>query len=320
MIQEKKSPNYSQVAGVLFVIAACFQLMNGFSFMGILVLACYAAIAYACLSKKNDLVLTIGIAVMALLTLYSFFAGFANDIYKIGDWSYRKGYTYEFNLFCMLPALATLIGSAMMALIAVCNCTNYLPNCKEICHKYWWLPAALLGGASVFALLVWFFVMLDGNEWYTVIAYISLPPILKIFGFLYIALWLEYPDGLPSRKTNSNGYYSIPKHALLCAFTFYIWMFIWVHRTTKYLNRAEGMQTRNATHELLLCMFVPFYSVYWIYKSCQYINKIAKDANVEGELTGLVTILSFVGFVSLIIMQDKINQIALAESAAVSEE
>ena len=100
------------------------------------------------------------------------------------------------------------------------------------------------------------------------------------------------------------------KHVLLLFFTFGIWVLMWNYRVTRYLNCVEGEEYRNPATKLLLCMFVPFYSIYWTYKSAQRIDKLAKSVDVVSDLATPCLILGiFVPFVSPILMQDKINKI-----------
>lgn len=112
-----------------------------------------------------------------------------------------------------------------------------------------------------------------------------------------------------------NGYCDMVKHVLLLVFTFGIYYFIWIYRTTGYLNQVEDEPPRNQTSTLLLCMFVPFYSIFWVYKSAQRLDKLAAFKGISSDLTTICLILAiFVGIVPPMIMQDKINAIANTES------
>ncbi|MBQ5990917.1 MAG: SHOCT domain-containing protein [Clostridia bacterium] len=61
-------------------------------------------------------------------------------------------------------------------------------------------------------------------------------------------------------------------------------------------------------------MFVPFYIIYWTYKTALRIDKIAKSRGIASDIaTPCLVLAIFVSFVPPIIMQDKINAIALNE-------
>jgi hypothetical protein len=102
----------------------------------------------------------------------------------------------------------------------------------------------------------------------------------------------------------------IVKHILLLIFTFGIWQLIWVYKTTIALNHLYQEEERNPTTKLLLYIFIPFYSIYWTYKSAQIIDKINKNQGKTSDFTTISLILSiFVPIVAIILMQDQINQI-----------
>ena len=111
-------------------------------------------------------------------------------------------------------------------------------------------------------------------------------------------------------------YCELFKHMLLMLLTCGIWNLIWIYRMTKYLNRVEGEPERKPVAKLLLCMFIPFYVIYWTYKSAQRIDKLADQTNVDSNLAVYCLILSMVvGLVPQILMQEKINQIIVKETA-----
>lgn len=99
-------------------------------------------------------------------------------------------------------------------------------------------------------------------------------------------------------------------HVLLLLFTCGIWNLIWIYRTTRYLNCLPDEEYRNPATKLLLCMFVPFYSIYWVYQSARRIDKLAVQAGVVSDLAVVCLILEiFVPLIPPILMQDKINKI-----------
>lgn len=117
---------------------------------------------------------------------------------------------------------------------------------------------------------------------------------------------------------DENMHCGLFKHVILLLFTFGIWWLIWNYRITRYLNCVENEEYRNPATKLLLCMFVPFYSVYWTYKSAQRIDKLAKSVDVVSDLATPCLILEiFVPFIPPILMQDKINKILETSTASV---
>ena len=110
--------------------------------------------------------------------------------------------------------------------------------------------------------------------------------------------------------TFSDGYCDMTKHVLLLLFTFGIWQYIWIYRTTEYLNTVSGEEKRNPITKLLLCMFVPFYYIYWVYQSAKRIDALARQNGVASDISTVSTVLAvFIGFVPPILMQSKLNQI-----------
>lgn len=109
----------------------------------------------------------------------------------------------------------------------------------------------------------------------------------------------------------SSGYFNIVMHVILLLVTFGIWNLIWIYRTTDYLNIIKSEPPRNPVTKLLLCMFIPFYSLYWTYKSAQRIDKLSAEKGSSSNMAVICLILAlFIGIVPPIIMQHKINEIA----------
>ena len=149
---------------------------------------------------------------------------------------------------------------------------------------------------------------------------------------LSIAQWLKdpYTKAATASNTSNGGTYSeyeyeeaycgLGKHIVLCLFTFGIWYLIWTYRTTKYLNKAPNATQYNPTSKLLLCMFVPFYQIYWFYKHGQRIDAMSRQKKLSNsDMATLCVILGiFIPTVACILMQDRIN--ILCTTKAVVEE
>ena len=100
-------------------------------------------------------------------------------------------------------------------------------------------------------------------------------------------------------------YCDLTKHSLLLLFTV-IWYYVWIYRTTSYLNRAG--EYRDAKKKLLLCFFVPFYAVYWAYRSAQRVTEL-EGTNDKEFPKACIWLSIFIPIVTPILMQDRINRI-----------
>lgn len=111
-----------------------------------------------------------------------------------------------------------------------------------------------------------------------------------------------------------EAYFGMFGHVMLLLFTLGIWYLIWIYRTTKYLNADESEEPRNPTTKLLLCMFIPFYIIYWTYKSAQRADRLCLDAGMTSDMTTVCLILAiFIPIVPPILIQDKINKLSGGE-------
>ena len=127
-------------------------------------------------------------------------------------------------------------------------------------------------------------------------------------GFLFLIMYITN-DG---KKMFTGGYINITRHTLLCIFTFGIWPLVWIYRTTVFLNKLSDTNDESPAAQLLLCIFIPFYHVYWLYSYGQRIDIFSKSKNgTHSDIAKLCLVLGiFIPIVALIIMQDKINILA----------
>lgn len=351
-METRKNTPFPYIAGGLFTFLALIQLANfHLSVLSVLWLAGYVVTAAALFMKRRDILLTIGLALLALLTLYGFFWGFAPDnvSYRVDSWSDGM----HFNLLCVLPALVNLAGWAG-AVFLVLALTDVLGQYRETAKKLWFVPAACVLGSFAAAIVVQLLIRLTGGGYWpgSGLTFGNLFRRLLTAGGLGLAgLWLAYPDGLPARAAGTNsaaaapgfgcaagtnsagagsaapaphpapaggeGYIGMVQHVLLLLLTCGIWLYVWIYRTTGTLNRVEDEPPRNPTTKLLLCMFVPFYFIYWTYQSAQRVDKLAVQSGGSSDLTTLCLILAiFVPVIPPILMQSKINDIASGSLSA----
>ena len=154
----------------------------------------------------------------------------------------------------------------------------------------------------------------------------------------YLALtWIAYPEGVkadifaPKKDAEGNVHYDVPvedaaycglfKHALLLLLTFGIWNLIWIYKRTAYLNSVEEEPKQTPVYQLLLCMFVPCYTIYWTYRNAQRLETYAKSKNVECEISLICLLTSLTGtLIPAILMQEKMNDIIVAKPEEMLDE
>ena len=106
--------------------------------------------------------------------------------------------------------------------------------------------------------------------------------------------------------------YAMPlwQHILLLLFLGGIWSAIWAYRMTEATNIASG-EKRDPITQLLLYIFIPFYSIYWTYVTAQRVDEVAKKAGHHSDLAMICLILMLViPIAPPVLIQDKINNIA----------
>ena len=216
---------------------------------------------------------------------------------------------------------------------------------NEAVSKLHYLPAVLVAVAFAINFIPSAIIRIESikNEYYflnNVTFYIIkalLPTIVQItlrcIALLSIGKWIKDPYttvSIPENTTNggtcnteeyNEAYCGLGKHIVLCLFTCGIWYLIWTYRTTKYLNKAPNAEHYNPTSKLLLCMFIPFYQIYWFYKHGRRIDTMSKFKKLNNsDMATLCLILGiFIPIVACILMQDRIN-ILCTTKATVEEQ
>lgn len=300
MQETKNSSWYSTVAGALFALGGVmelFQWLSVFRFMSfgghvqmLIWVASYAVLAFALLTKRRDIFLPVGFALAGIACL--FYLSFSNVLLLLGNWG--------------------------MAFLAVVFVTDYLPQLREQMKKLWFIPPAVMALATLLSIDSVRFLVL-----------VFLRRLVICAGTFLAAMWVAYPEGLPQQTVGASAetgsttaapapevYCGLVKHILLLLFTCGIWLYIWIYRVTGYTNNVQGEEDRNPTNKLLLCLFVPFYVIYWMYKTAQRLDKMAAAKNIPSDLSTLCLILAiFVPIIPPILMQDKLNDIVTGRVA-----
>ena len=319
--QRKSSAPYAIVASILFIADALqFILIRieygiPFSFYSYAWIASCLISAVVLMIRPKNILPALCFALLSVFDLYDLIAS--------------SGYTFA----SLVSYLLTFLGSLLAALICLVNLTDMLPQLKKPLSGLWFLPAILA------ACMPFYYFVRTLADVLRYSAY-SLHPfwnlllnLLPAIATLFALLWATHPDGLRTAAPASvsysqpdgtpgqapdvmpEAYCGMAKHILLLLFTFGIWPLIWVYRMTRYTNAVKDEPERNPTTKLLLCMFIPFYSIYWTYKTAQRIDKLAAAKSVSSDIATLCLILEFfIPIVPMILMQDKLNSVVTARS------
>lgn len=122
-------------------------------------------------------------------------------------------------------------------------------------------------------------------------------------------------------QTEPEVYTGIVKLVLLSIVTLGIYVYIWIYRVAGYTGKRsmQGPQCSQGV-QVVLCLFVPFYIIYWLYKQCKAIEDIRLRTFGTGseDLSLICLLLSIFGFgiVAYALMQDQLNKLIKPVPAA----
>lgn len=283
--------------------------------------------ALGLLLKKNK-ILQIGITVWTASALWfnrNMFRGMLNLVPE-SQYPFAVSLRHECANFWIVSCIFFFMSSLLLiAVMVIVQSTVQNQKAKEVMSKIWFLPAVLR-----ILYLLSKFMCLNAYNFFRGSPYSCINICLLFFDevlwlLLFVFLGFGFASTVKKQKEEfqtiggtknettlllNSGYISMSKHILLLFLTFGIWQYVWIYRTTKYLNCVEGEEYRNPTNKLLLCMFVPFYFIYWIYASAQRIDKLAKQKGIQSDIGILCLVLAiFVPIIPPILMQDKVNAI-----------
>lgn len=287
----------------------------------LLSLAFCVVFAVAIVRKQKDMVALVGAAGLVLTKLIALFMYFS-----LG------------NLLCLL-AYAALLGIVMIKVVPTIDEEKIMGQIPENVRKYTaYIPAAVMLAATL-AYLIQYIVALIGLSfglWVSLILRTLISGVIEAALLLVAGAWtldeklpvkgVSIPEATAGPKPeqpkaaqeySDSGYFDLAMHVILLLITCGIWQYIWIYRTTKYLNNCPGEEDRDPTYKLLLCMFIPFYYIYWTYKSAQRVDKLSAEKGIPCDIATLCLILSiFIGIVPPILIQMKMNALCEAPKAA----
>lgn len=317
-MEKRKVAPHALAAGIVFALMAVIWLIIGvsepsiFSLIYLLSAVGYVmtAITIFKANRARPNLLVIGFIIQAAATVLVLILGII--------------VFYPAIILSKLFMLVAWIGAIIISVVCL---TERQLQYRSAVKKVWFVPAV----CYAIGVIIW---TLARNS--SVIFFVF-DLLLNVSGLLLAMLWIVNPDafaqktagtshlGQPASAAPASGaaataestaYYNLGMHVVLLLLTFGVWYLIWIYRMTGYLNRVEDEQPRNPTNQLLLCIFVPFYTVWWVYQSAQRIDKLAAAKGIASDLSMLCLILAiFVGVVPPILMQDKINAIVTTDGA-----
>ena len=336
MNESKKGSSLYLIGAILFVVMAVLDLFDLFNYLQyhlpirfllpmLLLVAAQALIAAVLFLRRRDVLLCAGFGVYALGALLQLFF-----------------FASRFQSFLLLAAFA------LAALAAAALLTDALPTLRDTARKLWFIPPLCVAANIVLVFFTSISYLLNFG-FFPAIRYLF-SGILN-FGVLAAALfcalyWVISPEGgaIPGFQAKArpagvhytsagdpaaprfqqaaataddlgaDAYCKLTSHILLLIFTLGIWNLIWIYRATGWLNCVHDEPPRDPVKKLLLCLFVPFYGIYWTYKSAQRVDALAASRGVASDLaTPCLVLAIFVGIVPPILLQEKINTVLAAQ-------
>ena len=274
-------------------------------FLLFLEIAFFALLLYYIANKKIGRQLPVLFAVYS--TLYNMIL-LASELWRCSH-DVNAHFSAFYGISVFLSIVCGLFFAAFLELLISKNEKN--AKYTVLAKKYWYVSAIVYIIPQVIPKTAVRGSMLLGS-----IASRILSSVPLALGILILCWYLkDYSDENSAKElTNINEKdYSrnLTTHILLLLFTFGVYFWIWIYKTTEFTNSISNSQyRRNPTTKMLLCMFVPFYYLYWLHYTCKEIEQYSKAKGVPCSISTLCVVLAIFTyfFVSPIIMQSKLNE------------
>ena len=309
------------IAGGLFIISISLQLIYfGLSYIDIWHIIRYVSIAVIAVScfMNNYYIMIVGMLSQAIVYC-QFMISLIEEVVQ---------YPETYNLANIVSAILTQVGLIIVFLGISLFCVFTLIKSEKAKKVFKYIGIILIICVALMAI----HVIIDFIDY--MISYASSSFAENVMYFIYNYSEFSYFGGIiillisfmnsqkeitfpASSKAYGKSYKSLVPHVLLLLFTCGIYYLVWIYRTTDSLNACKNEEYRNPVNKLLLCMFVPFYSIYWTYKSAHRIDMLGYEKGIQGETATLSLILSlFVPILPPILMQSKLNSVIMADSVS----
>lgn len=309
------------IAGGLFIISVLLQIIYlGLTYIDIWHIIRYVSIVVIAVScfMNNYYIMIVGMLSQAIVYC-QFMISLIEEVVQ---------YPETYNLANIVSVILTQVGLIIVFLGISLFCVFTLIKSEKTKKVFKYIGiimiicVALMGihgiidffdcmisyASSSFAENVWYFMCnYSGFLYYGGI-------IILLISFMTSQKEITFPA---SSTAYGKSYKPLVPHVLLLLFTCGIYYFVWIYRTTDSLNACKNEEYRTPVNKLLLCMFVPFYSIYWTYKSAHRIDTLGYEKGIQGDTATLNLILSlFVPILPPILMQSKLNSVIMADSVS----
>ncbi len=163
-MEKNKSSLYPIVAGIIFALIGVLIIERSFAPRVIVSALAHFVIAFALFTKRRDIILPIGFAVLMVLDLTSV-----------------RG---------VIPILLHILAKGSLIFLCLGEFTDYIKDYyKENSKKLWFVPAV------IYFIAVLLNIVSMGKLGF-------LDSILSIIGYVFVGAWVVYPDGLPQKEYN----------------------------------------------------------------------------------------------------------------------
>lgn len=111
-----------------------------------------------------------------------------------------------------------------------------------------------------------------------------------------------------------DGVRSIGWFIFLIIITCGIYLLYWIYKTTEVANADDWEPQQSPVAQLILTMFIPFYMIYWFWKTAKRISHIGEAVGVNTDNSTAALLLSIFGLamIAAIILQDQMNKVICA--------
>ena len=299
------------------------SLTQRFTVAGLLWLAAAAALTWLLLRGGKEDWFWYAFLGLGAAALIGFFGGFSRDAYAIVDQLEEYRFVTQ-NFFTLLLGLLKLAGALGVTALGGLLYAAKFPALGDKLRKYWYLPALLLAVTLLYGLCLGLLTALFGygNRFAGFGEFVSLR-MLALTGLAFcLGLSASGRQELPSRAFGGAAeeapdelkYCSPALLLFLTLITLGIWMLVWIYRTTAALAPWEDRHPRKPWLEVVCCLLLPFYVVYWLYHSAQ-LAALAADGEEDRHFATLCLVLAaLLTPVAMLLVQDKLNALAERDS------